>query len=1384
MNDSAKPRQPDQHAEDGNPSGGSPCHGGAAGALAAAEHAVEQAVEHAVERVEEAVDRVERDVEEAIDRATHRPALGRRLVAAFGWTLTAAYFSLALFLLVLRYWALPNIGQFAPDIERVVSQAVGTRVTIGRIDAGWHGLRPELQLSDVRIHDRSGEVALSLPAIEAEIAWRSMLDRSVVFHSLVIDRADLDVSRDAQGRLFIAGLEMRANPEGGKGAADWLLGQNEVRVRDARITWTDARRSAPPLVLAGVTFLMHNDGEVHRFALRAQTALELASALELRGELTGSNLTSAAGWTGRLFAELDYTDLTAWQRWFDYPIEVRSGKGAVRVWLGFTGSHLAEAVADVSLSGLVTRIAPELPLLELEYLRGRLAGKHLGNRTEVSGRHLALRTQAGVALPAADFSVKLVSPSGDAPGATPPGGEITANSMQLEPLARIVEFLPVSPEVRKRLGDTNPSGRVSELRMVWSGVLPNPANYSVRARFEKLAARANAGLPGFSGLTGQVEASDRGGQVTLASQAVVVDLPQPPAAAAAPGPNAIQLDPRYAFDSVGGQVVWTPRAEGMELRFSSLALANREMAATISGSYGLRAGARGVADLSATVSRADATAIPRYLPVTAGVRDYLRTALLAGRMGEGKVRLRGDLAGFPFADAKAGQFQVEGRFRDTDFRFADRWPKLEAVGGLLLVDGRRMEIRAQRAQVMGARITQARADVPDLFAGRDILLRVEGEAQGNTQEFLRFIDASPVGGYIDGATAAFQATGAGRATLKLEVPLLRPAETTVSGAYAFSNNQLVLEPGMPAFTQASGRVEFSEKALGLRGITAQLLGGPVTLNGASRGDGAVAITAQGTAAVRELRRMVDFTLLSRATGSAAWRGQVVARKGGIDMTVESDLRGVTVDAPPPVGKAAGEALAFKLERSNATDPDTAKRFFNVRPPARGDVWSLAVGRSVSGWLVRRRAAGDDTKMVFERGSIGLNEPPALTERAGLSINGELPYVDYDRWIALSGAGPDASSPGAAATPSAPPAADTLAIGSVALRARALDVGGKRLNEVVLRASSTGTAWTANIAARELEGAINWRPEGRGRIVARLKHFTVPDPAPGAAESGPPQRELPELDIVADSFHARERDLGKLELVAVNQARDWKIERLVLTTPESVLTADGVWQSWAARPSISLSFKLDVSDAGRYLDRFGFTGAAARGSASLSGKVGWAGNPQSVDYPTLTGNLVLSAEKGQFLRADPGIAKLLGILSLQSLITLDIRDLFREGFSYDTIAANAQITKGVMRTEDFRMRGAAASVSMNGSVDLAAETQSLQMRVVPALGDSASTIVALLLANPVAGIGALIAQRILKDPIGQALALDYRVTGSWTDPKVERTRTDVRGPDPERAGAAK
>ena len=60
---------------------------------------------------------------------------------------------------------------------------------------------------------------------------------------------------------------------------------------------------------------------------------------------------------------------------------------------------------------------------------------------------------------------------------------------------------------------------------------------------------------------------------------------------------------------------------------------------------------------------------------------------------------------------------------------------------------------------------------------------------------------------------------------------------------------------------------------------------------------------------------------------------------------------------------------------------------------------------------------------------------------------------------------------------------------------------------------------------------------------------------------------------------------------------------------------------------------------------------------------------------LSGTLAVGVGPGQFTKIEPGIGKLLGVLSLQALprrITLDFRDVFSEGFAFDSIDGNVKI----------------------------------------------------------------------------------------------------------------
>ena len=193
----------------------------------------------------------------------------------------------------------------------------------------------------------------------------------------------------------------------------------------------------------------------------------------------------------------------------------------------------------------------------------------------------------------------------------------------------------------------------------------------------------------------------------------------------------------------------------------------------------------------------------------------------------------------------------------------------------------------------------------------------------------------------------------------------------------------------------------------------------------------------------------------------------------------------------------------------------------------------------------------------------------------------------------------------------------------------------------------------------------------------------------------------------------------------------------------------------------------MTDAGKLLNRLGLVDILRGGEGQLTGKVNWKGSQLSLDLPTLSGQLQLEIDKGQFLKSDPGVARLLGILSLQSLIrrlSFDFRDVFAEGFSFDTIRADAKVSTGLLATNNFKMKGPQAAVLMEGTVDLPRETQKLHVVVLPELNAGAISL-AYIFINPAIGIGTLLAQAALRDSFSKGLSQEWDVSGTWTKPDV-------------------
>ena len=155
---------------------------------------------------------------------------------------------------------------------------------------------------------------------------------------------------------------------------------------------------------------------------------------------------------------------------------------------------------------------------------------------------------------------------------------------------------------------------------------------------------------------------------------------------------------------------------------------------------------------------------------------------------------------------------------------------------------------------------------------------------------------------------------------------------------------------------------------------------------------------------------------------------------------------------------------------------------------------------------------------------------------------------------------------------------------------------------------------------------------------------------------------------------------------------------------------------------------------------------------------------------MSGQFNVNIESGQFLKADPGIAKLLGVLSLQSLprrLALDFRDVFSEGFSFDFVRGDVSISQGVAATNNLQMKGVNAAVLMEGSADIAKETQDIKVVVVPEINAGTASLIATVI-NPAIGLGTFLAQFFLRRPLIAATTQEFHIDGSWANPKITKT----------------
>lgn len=521
---------------------------------------------------------------------------------------------------------------------------------------------------------------------------------------------------------------------------------------------------------------------------------------------------------------------------------------------------------------------------------------------------------------------------------------------------------------------------------------------------------------------------------------------------------------------------------------------------------------------------------------------------------------------------------------------------------------------------------------------------------------------------------------------------------------------------------------------------------PATVLITGSSPGVIVTNASGHANVTNLRRLGYGWITDHAKGGFAWQARVEQQGDQLRSTLTSPLVGVGIDLPAPFNKRPRESLPLQL-RTEAMDNGVTRV-------------NLMLGNwlGVDAWVTSTAKGG----VKIQRGVVNLGGPAKTPTSEGFAVTGRLAHTDLSVWQKLLDV----------KTTAAKESAPLTVVSRIDIALEDVRWAGRTWGSHQIKANQENDHWNVQSRGSEVEGDFTWTPAENGRLKGHFTHLTIPtaDPVTGIVEPVLDNQEqnMPSVDVIADQFNALEKPLGRLQLVALREGAVWRVERVVLSTPDASLEGDGRWTGGIATQT-QFNLHLKAVNLGKFLNNLGYPKTLVRTKGDVRGQLSWRGSPTDFAINKTAGMITLDLHDGQFSKVEPGGAgRLMGLLSLQALprrITLDFHDFFSDGFGFDSLTGNFAMDHGVLSTRDFDMNGPAARVLLSGKINIPEETTQLRARVSPDVGSSVS-LATTLIGGPVAGAASYLLQKLLKNPLDKALTYEYSIDGGWDDPLIQ------------------
>lgn len=1325
--------------------------------------------------------------------------LRRRLRRFVPWLLVAVFLMLTLFSTIGRILTAQLEGNEAALAE-LITEATGLEAVIGRAEGRFLGWHPVLELESLELSPPGSAPAIRVGRMRVEVdIGESLLRGQFIAASLVLEDLIADLAFGEDGRWRLRNGRERA-PPAPEPIVQFLYHSDHVDLRRAVARLWSVDRGAEPLLLELDGGLLNRRG-LHRghLALRIPALAEHAGgggpgAAEARPEAaTGVLYLSLAGnpldartRAGEVLLDLD-----------DVPLESVSGRllGRDPLARGIVDRLRLRARfdprdgIDLTLRAASRRVdaGPVDPLrvgnirlqmdgfglgmergdLRFAELRGSVGGEPLIlDGLEVAWRDVAATVPAVAAKPALPAlpAMPVVPAAGEqakSAGPVAPNRQWFASLAGFDAGAMVDLLLTLDmfgARASRWLMNLDPDAEVINTRL---HVDERSGELAAAVRLRDLNLRGYRGVPTIRGADVDAVVHERGGWIDLDSGPFYLRFPD-------------VFDEGWRYDRGRGRINFA--FEGATLNLLSDRVEIEGPMGRASARFGLHLpeaeSERRIA-LMLGIEAADAAYTEAYLPAKLGpdLRSWMVDAVRAGRVEQGAVLIHGALLPTsPRARTTALWFDV----RDGRLAFDARWPTATMVNGRIVaeVDGVRGALASARLAGIDAGPTRLRIAVEDNRLGQ-LQLRGTGEAQADA--LLDFLRRAPLGDAVRFLDAPWEMDGRVGLAWDIAVPLDGGEPERVTVATSLRLMSLWVPQGRVRLDDVRGRLRFEYPgALEADALQASLFGGRAraTLAGSlAAGESGLRLDVTGRAEGSALAQWLDIDALSRLRGEADYAAVLELLPGGVTrLRVESDAGDLTTGLPAPLLAPEGP-LAVEMLASSGSPVD-------VR---------IDWDRFSAQFLL------EGTEL--QRGVMAVGAPLGELPELGLAAAGRVDVLDVGEWLAaLDRIEEDAIIRGR------PDRSGRATLIDVDLDVEAASWGSTRFGNASLALTGSTRAFELGFEAERIGGTLRVRPDA-APLELEVVRLALPldssaDPLPPTLDGTPPTpdaepslvhqltvdlntAEMPDIDVVIRGFSLREEDLGR---AAFKLRPDLDGLRLIEIDAEGrglVFGPDAEGDAWVDLrlvpvPSTSVAGRLSGTNAEDILARWDLAPTVEAEAFAFDVNLAWPGPLDLPDMQAMTGRILLEAQRGRFVQIDAGtgplrVAGLFNFAALARRIRFDFTDLYRRGIAFEDIDGSLEIADGLLQAEQpLRIVGPASSFAITGEMDLV--SQQLDGELIVTLPVSSNlpwyAAYAALVANPIAGAGVFVAERIFRDQIERYSSARYRISGNVDDPEVE------------------